>query len=348
MLPPLFLDRLARIVPPGRFDTVVDTFGPPVRVGFRLNPLRADPAATLAALHAAGLAPEPVGWYAHAFTVAAADRAALLATPEAAAGAVYLQNLSSMVPPLALAPAPGETVLDLAAAPGSKTTQLAALTHGEADIAAVEVVRDRFFRLRATLDLAGAANVRTFLQDGTKVYRYRPEHFDRVLLDAPCSTEGRFRADAPETFAYWSERKIREMQRRQTALLFSAVNSLRVGGTLVYATCSFAPEENEQVLDHALTTFGDALALEPLGLDVPAALPALGEWDGRRFAHDLSPARRLLPDGTYEAFFVARLRKTASTAPERPAYEGRARRSEGRGRGGEARGRGEDARRRRP
>ena len=331
ILPPLFLARLARLVPEDRYDAVVASLGPPARVGFRLNPLRADPEATLHGLRAHGLDPQPVAWYGHAFTVDADARAALVAAPEYAAGAVYLQNLSSMVPPVALAPEAGERILDLAAAPGSKTTQLAALTGNAAEIAAVELVRDRFFRLRANLALAGA-EARTFLQDGTKVHRYRPEHFDRVLLDAPCSTEGRFRADVPETFAYWSERKIREMQRRQQALLFSAVNSLAVGGVLVYATCSFAPEENEEVVDRALTAFGDALTLEPLPIDVPAAMPARSEWDGTSFAHDLSPARRLLPDGTYEAFFVARFRKTASTVEPRAERAGA-----GKGRGDKGR-----------
>jgi len=323
VLPERFLERLARIVPSDRFDAVVATFGPPRRIGFRLNPLRTVPGETLAALRAAGLDPQPVDWYAEAFTLDASERAALMATNAYATGAVYLQNLSSMVPPLALAAEPDDQVLDLAAAPGSKTTQLAALLGSDADIAAVEVVRDRFFRLRANLDAAGASFVKTYLQDGTNVPRYRPEHFDRILLDAPCSTEGRFRADEPETFAYWSERKIREMQRRQTALLAAAVDSLAVGGTLVYATCSFAPEENEMVLDRTLTRFGDALHLEPLPLDVPAAQPPLGGWNDEPFAHDLSHARRLLPDGTYEAFFVARLHKTESTVDDTPRRPGR-------------------------
>ena len=313
-LPDRFLERLAHIVPPERYEAVVATFGAPERVGFRVNPLRGERSVVLAELGAAGLRPEPVGWYADAFTLAPEERAALLASDAYARGAAYPQNLSSMVPPLALAPAPGDRVLDLAAAPGSKTLQMAALMENAGEIAAVELVRDRFFRLRANALAAGATVVRPFLQDGTKVWRYRPEHFDRVLLDAPCSTEGRFRADEPETYRYWSERKIREMQNRQHRLLFSAVGALAVGGVLVYATCSFAPEENEAVLDKALTTFDGALELEPLGVDVPNAEPALAGWDDRPFRHDLAHARRLVPDGTHEAFFVARLRKTASTA----------------------------------
>ncbi len=318
-LPPRFLDRLARIVPPDRLDAVTATFEAPVaRVAFRANPLRGDRAATLAALADVGLDVAPVAWYADAFTVDAADRAALLATDAARAGAVYLQNLSSMVPPLALAPEPGERILDLAAAPGSKTLQLAALAGETAEIAALEIVRERFFRLRANLASGGATWVRTYLQDGTKAARYRPDHFDRVLLDAPCSTEGRFRADEPETTRYWSERKIREMQRRQRRLAEAAVGALRVGGVLVYATCSLAPEENEVIVDGLLDRFDGALELDAIPVAAPGdggppfAAPLDG-WDGKAFAHDLRHARRILPDGTHEAFFVARLRKVDDT-----------------------------------
>ncbi len=323
-LPPHFLDRLARIVPPARFDAVLATFeAPPDRVGFRVNPLRGTRAAVLDALATTGLDVAPVAWYADAFTVPHAQRAALLATDAARIGAVYLQNLASMVPPLALAPEAGERILDLAAAPGSKTLQLAALagqgTPGEpTEIAAVEIVRERFFRLRANLASGGAAWVRTYLQDGTKAARYRPDHFDRVLLDAPCSTEGRFRADDPETTRYWSERKVREMQHRQRRLAEAAAGALRVGGVMVYATCSLAPEENETIIDGLLTRFEGALELEPIPVagpldGGPPFAAALGGWDGEAFAHDLSHTRRILPDGTHEAFFVARIRKVDDT-----------------------------------
>jgi 16S rRNA C967 or C1407 C5-methylase (RsmB/RsmF family) len=181
------------------------------------------------------------------------------------------------------------------------------------ELAAVELVRSRFFKLRANLQAQGATNVRTFLKDGETVWRHRPAYFDRVLLDAPCSTEGRFHTADPETHAYWSPRKIREMARKQHRLLFSAVQALRVGGVLVYATCAFAPEENEAVLDDTLGRFGAALHVEPLGLDLDNMVPPLPSWEGRTFAADLSAARRVLPTPTMEGFFVAKLRKTEST-----------------------------------
>ncbi len=308
-LPDRFLERLRLIVPPENLDGVISSFAEPERVAFRVNPLRGVRAEVLAALEAEGLVPRPVPWYADAFTLPFAEREAFLQSAPYAAGQVYLQNLSSMVPPLALDPQPGERVLDLTAAPGSKTLQIAALMDNTGEIAAVEAVKGRFHRLRANLLAQGATAVRTFLQDGTKVGRYRPDHFDRVLLDAPCSTEGRFRADDEETYRYWSERKIREMQRKQTRLLQAGLEALRPGGVLVYSTCSFAPEENEAVLDRVLDAWEGEVGLESIPLQVPQAVPALDAWQGRAFAHDLSPARRLLPDGLFEAFFVARLRK---------------------------------------
>ena len=323
--PPDFLARLREIVPPERYDGVAATFEEPRAVGFRVNRLRASAEDVAPTLEQAGLTLHAVPWHPDAFWVPAEERAALLATEAYAACRIYAQNLASMVPPLVLAPEPGERVLDLAAAPGSKTLQLAqqmqaGLAENTGELVAVEVVKSRYYKLRDNLRQQGSdALVYPLHQDGTKAWRYRPEHFDRVLLDAPCSTEGRFHVTEPETYAYWSPRKIKEMAHKQRKLLFSAVQCTKPGGVVVYSTCSFAPEENEAVLDKLLTTFGGAVELEPIDLLVglPNALAPLPEWQGRPFKHDLRAARRLLPTradaGSMEGFFVARLRKTAST-----------------------------------
>lgn len=305
------MQRLRAIVPPDRYAAVVDTFSAPPATSFRVNTLRADVAGVTAALAAEGLRLHPVPWKADAFWVAPEARAALLASAPYAAQQIYVQNLSSMIPPLVLAPEPGERVLDLAAAPGSKTLQIACAMQNEGEIAAVELVKSRFFKMRANLAAQGATGVRTFLKNGEYVWKHRPNHFDRVLLDAPCSTEGRFHVAAPETYAYWSLRKIREMTRKQRRLLCSAVQCLRPGGVLVYSTCAFAPEENEGVLDHVLQQFGDALHLEPLGLDLDNMLPPLPAWQDHGFTADLTHARRVLPTPVMEGFFVAKLRKRA-------------------------------------
>ncbi len=320
-LPDLFLDRLGRIVAPADLPGVLATFEAPLETSLRVCTLRLagtgqTEAGVLARLAAEGVAVEAVPGVPGAF--AAPDRAALLGSAVAAEGLVYVQNASSQVPVHVLAPRPGERVLDLCAAPGSKTGQIAALMGDAGEIVAVEKVRDRFFRLRANVAGQGATCVRPRLGSGTAVAHTDPEAFDRVLLDAPCSTEGRFQAGVPATTAYWSPRKIKEMRAKQGRLLYAAVQALRVGGTLVYSTCTFAPEENEGALAKMLKTFGDRVEVVPTGgLDgVPNVRAGLAEWDGRAFPDQVRHARRVLPDGRFEAFFVARIAKHASTLRE--------------------------------
>ncbi len=313
--PPAFRERLARIVPPDRLPEVIAAYHRPGVVGFRINTLRATAADVVTRLHDAGIPVHPVPWKADAFWTPPAFRAQLLASEDATRQHLYVQNLASMVPVEVLAPRPGERVLDLAAAPGSKTLQIACHLQGEGELVAVEAVRSRFFRLRANLTAQGATFVRTLLRDGATAWHHRPEYFDRVLLDAPCSSEGRFHASDPASYAYWRPRKIQEMARKQQRLLFSAVQCLRPGGVLVYATCSLAPEENEDILRRALDTFGTALEVDPIDLPLEERLPGLTEWDGTRFPPELTRALRLLPSRFMEGFFVCRLRKVRSTLP---------------------------------
>jgi len=317
-LPEAFRRRLQQILPPDRFEACWQTFHLPPATAFRVNSLKAETVPLIAELRAAGFGPAPLPWKEDAFTVPGDQRRALTESPACREGRLYIQNPSSMVPPLLLDPGPDEWILDLAAAPGGKTLQLAAIMGNQGRISAVEAVRSRFFRLRANLELGGATSVQTYLKDGTGVWRRCPEQFDRVLLDAPCSSEGRFHAGDPRTYAYWSPRKIAEMSRKQKRLLFSAVQCLQPGGVLVYSTCAFAPEENEGVVQRALEQFGDALRVETVELPFDNVQEGLTEWEGKALHPDLRKAVRILPNGVMEGFFVCRLKKLASTLdPER-------------------------------
>ena len=312
-LPAQFLQRLVQILPPDRYAACLETFSSAPPTAFRLNPLKGGPEQTVAQLQSQGFALTPLPWPDQAFVVPPDQRRALTASPACREGRLYIQTPSSMVPPLLLAPRPDEWILDLAAAPGGKTIHLAGLMGNQGRISAVEAVRKRFFRLRANLAAYGVANTSTYLKDGTQVWRSCPEQFDRILVDAPCTGEGRFHTDDPSTFAYWSRHKIRQMQRKQQRLLFSAVHSLRPGGVLVYATCTFAPEENEGVLDRLLRRLDGALSIEEIALPLDNAQAGLGQWADRALHPDLKKARRILPDGLWEGFFVCRLKKTSST-----------------------------------
>ncbi|PWG64848.1 RsmB/NOP family class I SAM-dependent RNA methyltransferase [Spiribacter halobius] len=307
VLPAPLGERLATLLgAEGRAAWLAQASAAPV-TAFRVNTLLADAPAVLAELHAAGLDPAPVPGCPGCFTVPPGQRRALTETAAVAAGRVYIQTPSSVLAASRLGVRPGDEVLDLAAAPGGKTLVLAAALGGAGRLAAVERSRPRFYRLKRNLAAHGAGWVHTYLKDGTAVGRLTPERFDRVLLDAPCSAEARIRSDEPATFADWGPRRHRRLARLQGRLLASGLAALKPGGRLLYATCTFAPEENEAVLDTAVG--GGGLRVLPLGELPCATRPGLTEWEGRRYHPDLRHAARILPQGPWEGFFIALLEK---------------------------------------
>lgn len=308
-LPPLFLARLREILPDPVYGEVLQTWSRPRHCTFRINTLLLGVEEGLEQLQAQGFEPRPCPWLPEGFSLQPAAREALVHSEMASSGAIYIQDYSSMVPPMVLAPGAGEEVLDLAAAPGGKTLHMAAMMQDLGRLAAVEVVKSRFHRLRANVERSGASIIALYHKDGSKVGRQVAGRFDRVLLDAPCSSEARFKPGSPESWQYWSERKIAQMQRKQKQLLYSAVLAAKAGACIVYSTCSYAPEENEAVISHLLKKFSGALEVEPLHLPFDNTMAGLGEWRGKAFNPQVTGAVRILPSETMDGFFVCALRK---------------------------------------
>jgi len=308
MLPELFVQRLRTLLPPESFDTILETFHRPKATTFRLNPLKSDAGSLERELREQGLHPEAVAEIPGAYRLPARERRALTESDAFHEGRLYIQNLSSMLAPLALDPKPGERNLDLAAAPGGKTLMMAGMMEDRGWLSAVEPVKERFFRLKANLERSGATLVHTYMKDGRGIGRTCPLMFDRVLLDAPCSSEAKFSTLNPKSYAFWSLRKIRESQKLQKRLILSAWKSLKPGGRLLYSTCSFAPEENEAVLDFLLHKRGDAGIL-PLELPVANLMKGVEKWEKKRFDPSVTRARRILPTEEMDGFFLALIEK---------------------------------------
>ncbi len=307
-LPARFLERLEQIVPAVLYPGVAARFDAPAPRVYRINTLRIGLEEARARLKDAGVVGEPVSAVREAVVLFEGDEAVPLVQDLLNTGCLYRQSVSSMLAVLALEPAPGERVLDVCAAPGSKTTYIAARMDHRGHLTAVETVRSRFYKLKYVIDLLGAENVVPICSDGR---RFRPaEPYDRVLVDAPCSSEGRFRTADKKSLQYWSERKIAEMVVKQRGLLLTAGRAVRPGGVLVYSTCTFAPEENEGVIDWFLRKTGGAFQLEviPWSDDVPR-YPAVFEWRGRGFDPRVEECSRILPSGLFDGFFIARFRR---------------------------------------
>ncbi len=312
-LPEAFTERLEKIVPREQFESIIRTFDAPKRVTFRFNPLKTTPEELEAELAQEGIAYERVGWdiLSGVYRINPEDKLRLTQSAAFYEGRLYIQNLSSMVAPVLLAPEPEETVLDLAAAPGGKTLMLAGMMQNTGWLSAVELQRERFFRLCDNLKHQGVTNAHTYMTDGRSVGKKCPEMFDRILLDAPCSSEARFKTHEPKSMSYWSVHKVKETSKLQRRLLLSAFDALKPGGKLLYSTCSFSPEENESPLQHLLERHGAHLKTIPLTLPFDNIQKPLTRWGKEVYDERIQNAVRILPTDTIDGFFICLLEKLA-------------------------------------
>lgn len=304
-LPAIFLQRLESIVGSQNYPLVLNSFSQDRMCSVRINTLCTTLEAAVEYLSNGNIRFQRISWNQNALEFMDLRSQEFSRSPWVDQGKFYIQSLSSMLPAIVLDPLPKQRVMDLCAAPGSKTTQMAALMQNQGEIVAIDSVRSRFYRLKAVLQSQGAEIVQAKCLDGA---RYRSaDLFDKILVDAPCSSETRFKSSDPETIGYWSIRKIKEMAHKQKGLLLNACRLLKPGGTLVYSTCTFAPEENEAVVDWALRKLPGQIKLLPIELEGVSRYPALLEWERKTFDTSISHCFRVLPVNGMEGFFMAKL-----------------------------------------
>lgn len=330
-LPAAFEERI-RQLHPAHADKILAAFAQPRVTSFRVNTLKATAEEVREALRSAGYSLEQVAWWANAFFVTDLSVQQIF-HPFYEEGKFYVQGLSSMLPPLILAPQPGESIVDVTAAPGSKTTQMAALMNNEGHILANDLSPIRLFKLQANLNQQGVTNAQVRRGPGELLWRKFPEQFDRALVDVPCSMEGRISLADPESYQDWSLKKIKELGMRQRMLLRSAISATKPGGVIVYSTCTLAPEENEAVVQWALDKEHGKVVLEEIELpglrETGGELitPGLAEWQGKPFSSDMAKTLRIYPSARMEGFFVAKLRKLEATVTPEALHTPPARRT---------------------
>lgn len=222
---------------------------------------------------------------------------------------VFIQNPSSLLPVLALEPQNSDKILDMCSAPGGKLTYMAELAPN-ADITAYEVSPDRYNRLKRFLTKR-ELNINLKLGDSSKIFNKYGNHFDRILLDAPCSSD--IHQFGQEKDDFFSAKNSKKLAIKQYSLLSSAYMMLKPGGTIVYSTCTMSIYENELVIDKLLTRHDDAVLDEiPKKIfDLPD-LKRLNPIKPLPVKHENISEKVLradFMDGIYEPFFVARIKK---------------------------------------
>lgn len=196
-------------------------------------------------------------------------------------GYYYIQELASMLPIIALKPQSEELILDLCAAPGSKTTQSASKMKNTGTILANELSMGRLKILASNIERCGITNTIITKKDGiafcNRLMKYNPDFkFDKILLDAPCSGEGTLRS-SPKTYIMWNPKTITSLSKLQKQLFKSAFQILKPGGEIIYSTCTHAPEENEAIVDWALKEFKDKIEIEKIKLPIKTR-QGITEW----------------------------------------------------------------------
>ena len=221
-------------------------------------------------------------------------------------GEIYVQEAASMIPPLVLKPKPGEVVLDMCAAPGSKTTQMAAMMENKGLLVANDYKGMRIQSLGINTQKTGCTNVIITLMSGMW---FKDMEFDKILVDAPCSGTGTIRKSL-KTIRMWNPRMVTKIARQQFRLLENAFKILKPGGELVYSTCSLEPEENEGVVHRLLEEYPKAsvMKVKLSGLKLGKAVQ---EYNGEKWNSQVKDTMRIWPQNNdTEGFFVAKISKS--------------------------------------
>jgi NOL1/NOP2/sun family putative RNA methylase len=270
----------------------------------RVNGIKATPERVRRAFEATGVDFEPVEWHDGLFRLG--DGESPGNTWPFVHGWVYGQEEVSVVPAMALDPEPGERVFDCCAAPGSKTTQLAALMDDRGLLVGNDNNLGRLSALRANAERCGDTNLVVTRQDARN-FSLKPfsgEPFDRALVDVPCSCEGTVRKN-PDALDDWSLEHVEGIAGVQKGILERSLEVTREGGTVVYSTCTFAPEENEAVLQYAIESCDCRLVDYDLDLEHS---PGVTEWNGETYDESMRRAKRIYPHhNDTGGFFCAKL-----------------------------------------
>lgn len=285
-----------------KFNINIEEYYRSLATYFRVNTLKIEVDKVIKELENRGYELEKLPFADFAFKVLNKDKI-ITKEIEHAIGYIFCHDASSMIVPLVLEPNEKDYVLDLCAAPGGKTTEIAQLMNNKGFILANDIKIDRIKALASNIQKMGVLNTIISIEDGRFLYKKIENFFDKILLDVPCSATGTFKIDA---IKFTNENLIKKLQNLQKQLLKSAYYMLKKDGIIVYSTCSLLVEENEAIIDWFIKNFDVELEnIKIKGIDL---IDGFTKFDNYEFDKEISKTKRILNKGQ-EAFFIAKIRK---------------------------------------
>lgn len=279
------------------YNKIIEGYNQKRFTTLRVNTLKAKVSYICSVLSENNIEYEKVSWNNEALIIKNANEIDIKELEIYKNGEIYLQSLSSMMPAIILEPKENEDILDMTAAPGGKTTQIAALTNNKANITACEMNSVRADRLKYNVEKQGATSVTVLKEDSRRLNDYFS--FDKILLDAPCSGSGTILLNNERTYKNFSENLVKKTIKSQKDLLKKAIKILKPGHELVYSTCSILKQENENIIKEIIEK-GQAEVM-PINEEKLKDIPKLKS--------NIDGALTVCPNEYYEGFFVAKLRK---------------------------------------
>ena len=299
---PAFIERYSELTNWDEFRKYSLSF---LRRSIRVNTLLTTIKETKKSIEAKGWKLAPIPWCKEGFWIDNPQRRDVGNLLEYHVGKIYVQEAASMIPPLILDPQPGEVVLDMCAAPGSKTTQMAAMMENRGVMVANDYKGARLQSLGLNIQRSGVLNIVVTLMHGRQ---FQGHQFDKILLDAPCSGTGAIRKSL-KTINIWNPLMITKLARQQKELIDIAFQNLKIGGIMVYSTCSVELEENEGVVDYLLKKYPAAKVLKCQLPGLRASTPVKG-FKGEVYDKQICNTLRIWPqDNDTEGFFIAKIKK---------------------------------------
>jgi len=303
----IFFDRLKRVDK----DILKALKEPKEEFSFRINRIKISNSELEEELKSLNLFPKRVDWFEDAYILDIKNRDRLIKSSLFTEGKIYIQSLSSMFCSLLLELKHSEWLLDMASAPGGKSLLWSSLLQNRGKISAVEKDKKRFFMLKRNIKISGAKNIKTYKKDARVIGKISNLYFDKVLLDAPCSSESKFDLNLENPITFWNLRRVYRNSKLQKELILSAWDSLKPDGVLVYATCTFSPEENEEVVDFLLKKREDA-KIELIEPKFENFKEGLLSFEDKEYDPSLKKTIRILPKGAFSGFFIAKIKKIKS------------------------------------